>query len=217
MQISVKTDVDKALKSISRFKRKQMPFAAALGLSMTAKKVAKVEQRMMVKKLDRPTPFTIKGVKWQGAKKADFKLGKLHSRVYVMDKQAQYLHLQIEGGTRTPRGTAIPVPTTNLKLNKYGNMIGGRNRIQRLLKKKNVFQGTINGVAGIWQRPKQGKQSGGGYGTTGASGLKLLVAYENTVTYQPRFDFYGIGERSVKKNISIEMDKAIGRALKSAK
>jgi hypothetical protein len=103
---------------------------------------------MMVKKLDRPTPFTIKGVKWQGAKKADFKLGKLHSRVYVMDKQAQYLHLQIEGGTRTPNGTAIPVPTRNLKLNKYGNMIG---------------------------------------------------------------------ERSVKKNIFIEMDKAISREVKSAK
>jgi len=42
-------------------------------------------------------------------------------------------------------------------------MIGGQNRIKRLLKKKNVFQGTINGVAGIWQRPKQGKRSGGGY------------------------------------------------------
>jgi hypothetical protein len=96
-------------------------------------------------------------------------------------------------------------------------MLGGRNKITRLLKKKNVFQGTINGVAAIWQRPKQGKQSGGGYCTTGASGLKLLVAYESTVTCQPRFDFYGIGERSVKKNISIKMDKAIGRALRSAK
>ena len=183
---------------------------------MNAKKVAKVEHRMMVTKLDRPTAFTIKGVKWQGAKKADFKPGKLHSRVYVMDKQAQYLHLQIEGGTRTPRGTAIPVPTANLKLNKYGNMLGGRNKITRLLK-KNIFQGTINGVAGIWQRPKHGKQSGGGYGTTGASGLNLLVAHENPVTYQPRSDFYGIGERSVRKNIGIEMDKTIGRALKSAK
>jgi hypothetical protein len=111
----------------------------------------------------------------------------------------------------------ISILTRNLKLNKYGNMTGGRNKITRLLKKKNVFQGTINGVAGMWQRPKQGKQSGGGYGTTGASGLKLLVADENTVTYQPRFDFYGIGERSVRKNIGIEMDKAIGRALRSAK
>ena len=43
MQISVKSDVDEALKSMSRLHKKQMPFAAALGLSMTAKKVAKVE------------------------------------------------------------------------------------------------------------------------------------------------------------------------------
>jgi hypothetical protein len=115
------------------------------------------------------------------------------------------------------RGTAIPVPTRNLKLYKYGNMFGGSNKITRLLKKKDVFQGTIYGVAGIWRRPKQGKKSGGGYGTTGVSGLKFLVAYEGTVTCQPRFDSYGIGEPSVKKNISIEMDKAITRAVSSAK
>jgi len=24
--------------------------------------------------------------------------------------------------------------------------------------------------------------------------LKLLIVYENSVTYQPKFDFYGIGE-----------------------
>ena len=48
MQISVRSDVDKALKSMRSLQRKQMPFAAALGPSMTAKKVAKVEQRMMV-------------------------------------------------------------------------------------------------------------------------------------------------------------------------
>ena len=113
--------------------------------------------------------------------------------------------------------TATPVPTRNLKLNTYGNMIGGKNRIKRLLNKKDIFQGTINGVAGIGQRPKQGKRSGGGDGTTGPSGLKLLVAYENTVTYQSRFDFYGIGERRVRKNISIEMDKSITRAVRSAK
>ena len=46
MQISVKSDVDKALKSMRDFQLKQMPFAAALGLSMTAKKVAMVEQRI---------------------------------------------------------------------------------------------------------------------------------------------------------------------------
>ena len=129
LQISVKSDVDKALKGMSRLHKKQMPFAAALGLTMTAKKVAKVEQRMMVRELDRPTPFMIKGVRWQGANKADFKLGRLHSRVYLMPKQAEYLRFQIEGGTRTPKGTAIAVPTSNVKLNRYGNLAGGQGRI----------------------------------------------------------------------------------------
>ena len=46
MQISVKSDVEKALKGMSRLHKKQMPFNAALGLSMTAKKAAKVEQRI---------------------------------------------------------------------------------------------------------------------------------------------------------------------------
>ena len=217
MQISVKSDVDKALKSMRGLQRKQMPFAAALGLSMTAKKVAKVEQRMMVRELDRPTPFTIKGVRWQGANKADFKTGRLHSRVYLMPTQAEYLRYQIEGGTRTPKGTAIAVPTSNVKLNRYGNLAGGKGRIKRLLAKKNTFQGTIGGVAGVWERPKRGKRSRGGSGTIGQSGLKLLVAYESSTQYQLRFDFYGIAQRSVRTNIGKEMDKAIARALRSAK
>ena len=47
--------------------------------------------------------------------------------------------------------------------------------------------------------------------------IKLLVAYESSTQYRSRFDFYGIGERSVKTNIGKEMDKAIARALQSAK
>ena len=134
-----------------------------------------------------------------------------------MPKQAEYLHFQIEGGTRTPKGTAIAVPTSNVKLNRYGNLAGGQGRIKRLLAKKNTFQGTINGVAGVWQRPKRGKRSRGGSGTIGQSGLKLQVAYESTMQYHPLYDFYDIAQRSVRTHIGKEMDKAIGRALRSAK
>ena len=104
------------------------------------------------------------------------------------------------------------MPTSNVKLNRYGNLAGGKGRIKRLLAKKNTFQGTIGGVAGVWQRPKRGKRSRGGSGTIGQSGLKLLVAYESSAQYQPRFDFYGIAERSVRANIGKEMDKlSLGR------
>ena len=44
------------------------------------------------------------------------------------------------------------MPTSNVKLNRYGNLAGGQGRIKRLLAKKNVFQGTIGGVAGVWQK-----------------------------------------------------------------
>ena len=47
--------------------------------------------------------------------------------------------------------------------------------------------------------------------------IKLLVAYESSTQYWSRFDFYGIGERSVRTNIGKEMDKAIGRALASGR
>ena len=135
-----------------------------------------------------------------------------------MDKQAVHLRLQIEGGTQTPSGRAIEVPTSNVELNKYGNLIGGQGRIKRLLNRKDTFQGTINGVAGIWQRPKRGRQRAGTYGVKGKqTGLKLLVAYELRTHYQPRFDFYGIARRSVPKIVGREMDRAITKALQSAR
>jgi hypothetical protein len=96
-------------------------------------------------------------------------------------------------------------------------MIGGKNRIKGLVNKKDTFQETTNGTEGIWQRPKKGKRSGGGYRTTGQSGLKLFVAYESTFTYKPRFDFYSISARSIKKNIAVEMQRAVSRAIQSAR
>ena len=55
-----------------------------------------------------------------------------------MPTQAEYLRFQIEGGTRTPKGTAIAVPTSNVKLNRYGNLAGGQGRIKRLWAKKRI-------------------------------------------------------------------------------
>jgi hypothetical protein len=62
----------------------------------------------------------------------------------------------------------IPLPMHNLKLKKYGNIIRGRNKITLLLREKNVFQGTIDGVSGTWKRQKRLRRSGGSYGRTGA-------------------------------------------------
>ena len=172
-----------------------------------------VEKRMMVKQLGRPTPFTVRGIRYQGARKADYKLGRLHTRVFIADLQAEYLHYQTLGGTRTPQGRAIPVPSST----SMATYRVARAALRTCSSQKGVFQGTINGVQGIYRRPKRGRRNRGGHGSLGKSGLTLLVAYEPKTSYQPRYDFYGIGERSVRTSIGKEMDKAIGRALRSAK
>ena len=81
MQIAVTSDVKKAMKGLRRLEKKQVPFAAALGLTNSAKKLAQIEQRMMVKQFDRPTPFTVRDIRGQRANKADYARGALHSRV----------------------------------------------------------------------------------------------------------------------------------------
>ena len=102
MQITVKSNVEQAMKGLRRLNKKQIPFAAALGLINTAKRLAEVERCMLVKQLDQPTPFTLRGKRFQRAIKGDYATGRLYSRVFIMNKQAEYLWLQIEGGTRTP-------------------------------------------------------------------------------------------------------------------
>ena len=59
MQITVKSNVEQAMKGLRRLNKKQIPFAAALGLTNTAKRLAEVERCMLVKQLDQPThsPF----------------------------------------------------------------------------------------------------------------------------------------------------------------
>ena len=63
MQIGVTSDVARAMKGLKRLEKKQVPFAAALGLTNSAKRLAQIEQRMIVKQLARPTPFTVRGIR----------------------------------------------------------------------------------------------------------------------------------------------------------
>ena len=46
--------------------------------------------------------------------------------------------------------------------------------------------------------------------------VRVEVSEHEFAQYQPRFDFYGIAQRSVRTSVGKEMDKAIGRALRSA-
>ncbi|EHL97720.1 hypothetical protein HMPREF9946_04003 [Acetobacteraceae bacterium AT-5844] len=148
--------------------KKQVPFAAAQALNETAQMAQISVRRQLPSIFDRPTPFTMNAIGIQRATK-----GRLEARVFVKDKQAEYLKVQEDGGTRIPKKRAILLPRA-IRLNQYGNM--ARGAIAAARAKPNVFSGKVEGVPGLYQRLKKGA-------------AKLLARYIDRATYKPRFGF----------------------------
>ena len=220
MQISVKTDVKELTKSLNRIQRNQIPFATSKALNTVAFDVRKMLQDGLDIHLDRPTPYTKRGVQVEKSTKKNL-VAKVGFRSKTFGKgqgsvtQAEYMKRQIEGGTRKARSKAIPVPVPkNLKTNKYGSIVRGK--IQKLLADKDkYFSGVPKGISdapGIWQRmPANSKRKKPG------GKIRMVIAWEPKTQYSPRFPFKRIVETTVKTNFRKRFDFELREALKTAR
>ncbi|MFL9926012.1 hypothetical protein PQR62_17175 [Herbaspirillum lusitanum] len=111
---SVSHNIGEQAKSL-KASAKQIPFAAAKGLTATAKDAQGKLTSALPNQLDRPTPFTMKAFGIEPATKQ-----KLYAKVFVKQDQLKYLGFQIAGGVRTPVRRALVVPK-GVRLNQYGN------------------------------------------------------------------------------------------------
>ena len=170
MKVNVESNIKEITKWTTNAQKKQIPFATSVAINNTLFQLKAEQAKQMDKKLDRPTPFTKRGFFINKAKK-----NMLVGVLLMKDIVANYMQFQIEGGTRTT-GKQIPVPfKPNARLNKFGNIIGKRTG---LIKKNTQFIGNVNGTDGVYERTKDG--------------TKLLIGFERSVTYRPRFPFYNI-------------------------
>lgn len=195
IQISVRTDIKAAIAKLNRLQREQVPFATAKALTMTAKDAQSALDVAMETQLDNPTPFTKRAIGIERATKQN-----LTARVFIKPTQLAYLQWQVAGGTRGPKGRAIPIPQS-VPLNQYGNMT--RNKVKQLMARADVFSGTVRGVGGIWQRTKRG-------------GVKLLIAWEPKATYKPRFKFYEVAKKTIRAKFSSNFQSSLAGALATA-
>lgn len=220
LEISTKVDVEQAIKDFGRIKRKQIPFGVATGLTRLAYKLTLQEQRLAMKQLHKPTPWTVgrsgklSAFKYVRANYRHYKSGRMEAISYIKRDRAAFLKFTVHGGIRFPKHSMIAVPVPkNFKTNTYGNI--GKGKIKSLLKKPNVFQGTIKGIPGVWQRPKRGARRKGGSGTVGATGLTLLIAYEpKTVHSLKPFTYYKFAKHYVARNLQKEVKKGLANAIK---
>lgn len=169
----------------------------ANGINRTARAIEQHELVEMERTIDRPTPFTLAGVRVSEARpKPD-----ANAIIYIQPIQARYLRMTIEGGV-------IPVNLTpivkNVRLNQYGNIPGKRKGLEGIKGKAGTkFIGEIRGVYGVWQR----------YGR-GGNKLKLLVRVERNARRKKRFDFYGVGQRVANQRLTRDVIDAIRAAIR---
>lgn len=195
--ISVESNINQVRNQLNKIQRQQLPYAAAVALTRTAQDIQRAEAAQLPRKLDNPTPFTMRAFAIKTASKRN-----LQAEVFIKTAQAEYLQWAISGGRRQAarRGTGVPV---GARLNKHGNIPGRR---KGLVKGKKQFAGTINGVSGVWQR-SGGKRN---------PGVQLMVAFERSVQYDKRFPFRQIAEGVARSRFSQHLAASVAKALATA-
>ena len=224
MQISVKSDVKELQRKLNHAKR-QIPFAVKGGLDATAFDVQRAVKQALPNALDNPIKYTISGVQVKKAEKNNLIAivgfaGKGFGRSSGSIPQADYMHFMIKGGMRSPRATAIAVPNprSGKKVtNKAGNI--PRGKIKKLLSDKDkYFSGAPHqwskAKEGIWERmPANSKRK-----KNRTQKLRMPIAWEPTTQYKKGyFKFEKIVGRTVAKTFKNNFDKAIAKALKTAR
>ena len=145
-------------------------------------------------KIDRPTPFTIRGGGGSPVLKV-FKANKRfgQAKVFTGQKQSDYLGFHVFGGTR--RGKAMNVPA-KIKKNKFGNIPrtrDGRVKIRRPKTVKSVFVGSPRnrpGGPGIWLRRQKGK----------ARWLTKVVTFAAAMKYKKQLLWFDLAQKTFDDN-----------------
>ncbi|WP_181164452.1 hypothetical protein [Amaricoccus solimangrovi] len=198
MHVSFEHNLRGFERDLSDLARRQLPFATASALNETARAIADNAGRALEKRLDRPTPFTRRGL-------AVFRAGKarLWADVFFRDRQAGYLAWAERGGERKPARKAIPVPV-GIRLDRHGGM--PRNALARARARADTFApapGTRL-PAGLYQRLKAGR-------------LRMLAAFEPVAHYTPRLRFGVDAEKTARAYFPIALERAFRRAWATAR
>lgn len=202
IKLSVRSDIENAIKALDDIQKKHVPFATAKALTKTAQDVQAELSRQVSKDLENPVRFTVNAFRIEPARKR----ARPYAIVAIKDIQDEYLRLNIFGGTEIPKKRALLKPM-NIRLNQHGNL--PKNKVKRLLARDDVFSGTVGGIGGIWQRlGKNGKAK---------QKLKLLIRYKSEQNVKPVFKFFETAEKTAKHVFPGNIESAFREALQTAK
>ena len=227
--MGVSLTIDQDLKGFDRFlknNKKQLPFASSVALNSTGFDIRQALNKGTLGAFDKPTKFTQKAFLTTKSKKTN-----LVVHVFAVDKagkdRARYLRFGVQGGQRPPKGFeryfaglpndgTIPansffMPTSLVKTDASGNIT--RATLKRITSGINsnarggFFIGTpanSNKPPGVYKRSREQLQT-------------YFVATTNKPNYTGRFNIDAIAGKVVQRRFDQHFNKAMSKAIATAK
>ena len=233
IHISVKSMLEADIARFAREAGNQMPFATAKALTLSAKAGKEEIERQMPSLIDRPTPFTLRGLKLQPATKqrleakVEFRPGArdwLAPIVFGHPRKVKAFERSIQGTGLIPSGH-YAVPGAAAKLDAFGNMsaaqirkvvssIKGWSGPSKQAGKRRVATG--RGQTYFAGRPGGGKLPLGIWEKTTfahGSAIRPVIIFVSQTTYRKQLDVPGIARRVVLQRFPEELRQAVDFAL----
>lgn len=245
--VNVRQVADSLTPYLQRLTNEQHPFAMSMALNATAFGVRQDLQADMRRVFDNPVKWTLGGVRYSKAtKKALTATVFIAEDGGKGIAPAKYLLAQVEGGQRRAKRMEralqakglLPagwyaVPSRDLALDANGNVKGGL--VTRILSQLGAFGEvgyTANRVTKKQARSSPGRKfkksssffsvAPGGKGQPGIyqitpAGLRVVFIYVRSARYVQRFKLDDLAERHAIKRFPGEYEKAMNKALETAR
>lgn len=201
--LSVKGDVAKHTRWMTRFQKKQIPFATSVALNDTAFNV-----RDRTVKRVWPRAVAVRNRRFMSAalrvEKANKR--KLTARVYDRLGRAS-LSKHVDGGRKTARSGRVAVPTTEVKRTSSGRVRRSQQPGKVLTGGKGFKTKLRSGSTVIMQRVG-GKRS---------RRVKVLYTLHPSTRIKARFPFYREAIRQTRRTFPVHFRKALRRAMRTAR
>lgn len=196
-RLNVSADVRKAKRQLSRIERRQVPFATSLALNDTAFQVRKfIVSTVYPNAFPRARNKRFANVAFRVRKST-----KRNLVAHVYDRLDRYfLDHHIRGRAKRPRGSSALLIPVNARRTATG-------RIRKA--------DTAQGAGGTFVADLQGK--GPAIYRRRKGRLVMLFTMKQSTPVRPRFDFYRLGIRRAQQAWPRAFDKAMKRALRTAR
>lgn len=192
--------------ALSDFRRRQIPFATALGITLTLKDAQAELRRQLPRRLTLRNKFLLNGIRIAAANKRS-----LSGRVFTID---EILRLQIEGGTKGGKGRPVPLPRGIRGRAKVDDRSPAQKvfrkakRVPALRSKANHFEAPIRGGdIGLFKRVGKARYP-----------IYLLwrLRFRST-KIDSSFDFEEIVQDVIRARFDKNFGKALARAIATAR